>query len=40
MPFYHPVLEEGVRTGLRSLAAKLRVTGDCRCEDLSDAPGA
>jgi dihydrolipoamide dehydrogenase len=40
MPFYHPVFEEGLRTGLRSLAAKLRVTGDCRCEDLSDAPGA
>ena len=40
MPFYHPVFEEGLRTGLRELAAKLRVTGDCRCEDLSDAPGA
>jgi dihydrolipoamide dehydrogenase len=40
MPFYHPVFEEGLRTGLRALAAKLRVTGDCRCEDLSDAPGA
>jgi dihydrolipoamide dehydrogenase len=23
MPFYHPVLEEGLRTGLRNLAAKL-----------------
>jgi dihydrolipoamide dehydrogenase len=24
MPFYHPVIEEGLRTGLRDLAAKLR----------------
>ena len=24
MPFYHPVVEEGLRTGLRDLAAKLR----------------
>ncbi|MBW2270989.1 MAG: dihydrolipoyl dehydrogenase, partial [Deltaproteobacteria bacterium] len=40
MPFYHPVFEEGLRTALRGLAEKLRVTGDCRCEDLSDAPGA
>jgi dihydrolipoamide dehydrogenase len=23
MPFYHPVIEEGVRTALRDLAAKL-----------------
>ncbi len=40
MPFYHPVVEEGLRTGLRNLAEKLRVTGDCRCEDLAEAPGA
>ncbi len=40
MPFYHPVFEEGLRTGLRELAAKLSVTGECRCEDLSEAPGA
>lgn len=40
MPFYHPVLEEGLRSGLRALASKLRVAGDCPCEDLSDAPGA
>ncbi len=40
MPFYHPVFEEGLRTGVRDLAEKLRVTGDCRCEDLSEAPGA
>jgi dihydrolipoamide dehydrogenase len=24
MPYYHPVIEEGLRTGLRDLAAKLR----------------
>lgn len=40
MPFYHPVLEEGLRTALRDLAAKLKVTGQCRCEDLAEAPGA
>jgi dihydrolipoamide dehydrogenase len=39
MPFYHPVLEEGLRTALRDLAAKLKVTGDCRSEDLAEAPG-
>ena len=40
MPFYHPVIEEGLRTGLRDLANKLRVTGQCRGEDLATAPGA
>jgi dihydrolipoamide dehydrogenase len=39
MPFYHPVLEEGLRTALRDLAAQLRVLGQCRPEDLADAPG-
>ena len=39
MPFYHPVLEEGLRTALRDLAAQLRVVGQCRPEDLADAPG-
>jgi dihydrolipoamide dehydrogenase len=39
MPFYHPVLEEGVRTALRDLAARLKITGDCRAEDLAEAPG-
>jgi dihydrolipoamide dehydrogenase len=39
MPFYHPVFEEGLRSGLRELAAKLRVTGECRGEDMADAPG-
>ncbi len=40
MPFYHPVLEEGLRSALRELARKLRVTGECRCEDMAMAPGA
>ncbi|MEN8133333.1 MAG: dihydrolipoyl dehydrogenase [Pseudomonadota bacterium] len=39
MPFYHPVIEEGIRTALRDLADKLKVTGDCRCEDMAEAPG-
>lgn len=39
MPFYHPVIEEGIRTALRDLTEKLRVTADCRCEDLANAPG-
>jgi len=39
MPFYHPVLEEGLRTALRDLATQLRVLGDCRAEDLAESPG-
>ncbi len=39
MPFYHPVLEEGLRTALRDLAGKLRVSGECRSEDFATAPG-
>ena len=39
MPFYHPVVEEGLRTALRDLAAKLKVTGECRSEDMATAPG-
>jgi len=39
MPFYHPVLEEGLRTGLRALARELRAQGSCRPEDFADAPG-
>ena len=40
MPFYHPVLEEGLRTALRDLAYKLKIAGGCRCEDMADEPGA
>lgn len=39
MPFYHPVVEEGLRTGLRNLAKELDVLGECRGEDLPDSPG-
>jgi len=39
MPFYHPVLEEGLRTGLRDLARQLRNMGSCRPEDAAEAPG-
>jgi dihydrolipoamide dehydrogenase len=39
MPFYHPVLEEGLRTGLRDLAEKLQIAADSRCEDFASAPG-
>ena len=39
MPYYHPVIEEGLRTALRDLAAKLKVTGECRAEDMAMAPG-
>jgi len=40
MPFYHPVIEEGLRTALRDLAGKLKVTGECRAEDCATVPGA
>jgi dihydrolipoamide dehydrogenase len=35
MPFYHPVVEEGIRTALRDLAAKLKLeeTLEPRCMD-------
>lgn len=39
MPFYHPVLEEGLRTALRDLAANLGVLDGCRPEDQAAAPG-
>lgn len=39
MPFYHPVLEEGLRTALRDLAYKLRAAERCRPEDFATAPG-
>lgn len=40
LPFYHPVLEEGLRTALRKLEAALRISGtpDQPCEDVG--PGA
>jgi len=39
MPVYHPVLEEGLRTALRDLARKLKVTERCREEDFARGPG-
>jgi len=38
MPFYHPVVEEGVRTALRDLAAKLKMR--CAADPLCDGAGA
>lgn len=39
MPYYHPVLEEGLRTGLRRLARQLKVERGRPCEDLAESPG-
>lgn len=39
LPFYHPVLEEGLRTGLRNLADNLRVSGLCPPQDRGEGPG-
>jgi dihydrolipoamide dehydrogenase len=39
MPFYHPVVEEGIRTALRDLAERLEIIGRCRPEDQSETPG-
>jgi len=39
MPFYHPVLEEGLRTGLRALARQLKVANGRPCEDMAESPG-
>ncbi len=40
MPVYHPVFEEGIRTGLRDLARHLRVSGQCPPQDRGEGPGA
>jgi dihydrolipoamide dehydrogenase len=39
MPYYHPVLEEGLRFGLRRLAKQLKVASSRPCEDMSMSPG-
>jgi dihydrolipoamide dehydrogenase len=39
MPFYHPVVEEGVRTALRDLAGNLQILDGCPAEDLVETPG-
>jgi dihydrolipoamide dehydrogenase len=38
MPFYHPVLEEGLRTALRALAKELDMVSTRRCEDAAEQP--
>lgn len=39
LPFYHPVVEEGIRTALRDLAENLQVDGRCPPEDCASSPG-
>ncbi len=39
-PFYHPVIEEGIRTALRDACEKLRLRSRSRPEDLEGGPGA
>ncbi len=39
MPFYHPVVEEGIRTALRDLSGRLKVRGVPRAQDLECGPG-
>jgi dihydrolipoamide dehydrogenase len=39
MPFYHPAIEEGIRSALRDLAGELRMARRCPPEDCSTAPG-
>lgn len=39
MPFYHPVLEEGLRTALWSLSRALKIEGKCRGADFAESAG-
>jgi dihydrolipoamide dehydrogenase len=39
MPFYHPVVEEGIRTALRDLSAQLKILAPVRAQDLECGPG-
>lgn len=39
MPFYHPVVEEGIRTALRDLCGKLKVHAPPKPHDLECGPG-
>ena len=39
LPFYHPVIEEGLRTALRDLCVALRVDGGCPPENRAEGPG-
>ncbi len=38
-PFYHPVIEEGIRSALRDLAKNLKIAGSCPPQDRAHAPG-
>jgi len=40
MPFYHPVIEEGLRTALRDLNAKLKFGPDIINHCMECGPGA
>lgn len=40
LPFYHPVLEEGIRTALRDLCGQLALLAPARPEQLECGPGA
>jgi dihydrolipoamide dehydrogenase len=39
MPFYHPVIEEGIRTALQDLGARLKLRAAVRPADLDCGPG-
>ena len=39
LPFYHPVIEEGIRTAIRDLSERLKVTGFCPPEDSAESAG-
>lgn len=39
MPFYHPVLEEGLRTALHDLAKALQIKGKCSSADFAESAG-
>ena len=39
LPFYHPVIEEGIRTALRNLARELRLVGRPCAHELDCGPG-
>jgi dihydrolipoamide dehydrogenase len=39
-PFYHPVVEEGLRTALRDLAARMRIAPPPAEQCLECGPGA
>ncbi len=39
LPFYHPVIEEGIRSAIRDLAQRLKVSGLCPPEDSAESAG-